>query len=533
MGGTSPLLEREEQLTRLRAAVDQARGGSGRLMLVTGEAGVGKTALIQCLTDLVDGVRVWTGSCEQLFTARPLGPLADIAFKAGGQLGEVVGRGAPVHEILPVLLDELRSHPTLVVFEDVHWADEATLDVIALLARRMAATCSLAVVTSRDELPLDHPLRLVFGSLAAAGVERLRLSPLSLPAVCELADPLGFDGVELFDRTAGNPFFVTEVLATGCIELPSSVRDAVLARAAGLVPDARALLEDVSTVTGVVPLKLVSALGGAHAGRLADCLASGMLVESGDGVAFRNDLAREAIGGEIEPLRRASLHAIALDVLRGMNADPARLAHHAEATDDADAVADFAPIAAAQAAGRGAHREAAEQYRRALRFSARLDSATKAGLLERGAYEVYLIDHFDEAIAWLQDAVELRHQIGDALLEGDAMRRLSRVERCGGRRADAWVVGEQAVALLETQPKGPQLAAAYGNMAMLAMNASELDIGFVAARQALELARSCGDRNGEVYSLNTIGMLGVLVGDRAGLESLQQSLEIALAEGRD
>jgi len=174
MGASSLLLERDEPLARLRAAADQARAGSGRLLLVTGEAGVGKTALIDRLVETDHGMRVWAGSCEQLFTARPLGPLADIASTADGRLGEVVGRGAPVHEILPVLLDELRSHPTLVVFEDVHWADEATLDVIALLARRMATTCSLVVVTSRDELPVDHPLRLVFGALAGAGVERMR-----------------------------------------------------------------------------------------------------------------------------------------------------------------------------------------------------------------------------------------------------------------------------------------------------------------------------------------------------------------------
>ncbi|HZX54450.1 MAG TPA: ATP-binding protein, partial [Ilumatobacteraceae bacterium] len=168
MGASSPLLERDEQLTRLHTALDGTRAGAGQLVLVTGEAGVGKTALIERLIRSDDTLRIWTGSCEQLFTARPLGPLADIAFKSGGQLGEVVRRGAPVHEILPVLLDELRSCPTLVVVEDVHWADEATLDVIALLARRMATTSSVVVVTSRDELPLDHPLRLVFGTLATA-----------------------------------------------------------------------------------------------------------------------------------------------------------------------------------------------------------------------------------------------------------------------------------------------------------------------------------------------------------------------------
>ena len=173
---------------------------------------------------------------------------------------------------------------------------------------------------------------------------------------------------ELFHRTGGNPFFVTEVLATGCIELPPSVRDAVLARAAGLdAGGARPAREPCPSSTGAVPLKLVSALGGAHPRDRPSVWRRACCVESADGVAFRHDLAREAIADEIEPLRRASLHAVALELLRGMGADPARLAHHAEATGDAVAVAEFAPVAAAEAAARGAHREAAEQYRRALR----------------------------------------------------------------------------------------------------------------------------------------------------------------------
>jgi DNA-binding CsgD family transcriptional regulator/tetratricopeptide (TPR) repeat protein len=526
-------LERDEQLAWLRASVNVARSGTGRLVLVTGEAGVGKTALVESLADADRDLRLWSGSCEQLFTARPLGPFADIAPKAGGQLAEVVGRGAPVHEVLPVLLDELRSCPTLMVIEDVHWADEATLDVVSLLARRMSSTCSVAIVTSRDELSLDHPLRVVLGGLAAAGVERLRLSPLSLQAVRELAEPLGFDADELFQRTGGNPFFVTEVLATGCIELPPSVRDAVLARAAGLDPAARTLLEAVAIVAGTVSLGLVSALGGANAGRLKACLSSGMLVEARNGVIFRNELAREAIAEGIEPLRRASLHAIALEALRCEGADPARLAHHAEATGDAEAVAEFAPMAAAAAAAGGAHREAAAQYRRALRFSAHLDAVGRAELLQQGAHEVYLIDQFDEAIDWLIEAVQLRHEIGDIVREGDAFRRLSVVQRCGGRRRDAHSSGAQAVALLQSQSQGPELAAAYANVAMLALNSSDIDIGISTARNALDLARKCGNRDVEVYTLNTMGVLALLAGDEVGGAALKESLEIALAEGRD
>jgi hypothetical protein len=250
------------------------------------------------------------------------------------------------------------------VIEDVHWADEATLDVVALLARRMSATRSVAIVSYRDdELALDHPLRQVLGGLTSVpGVERMRLTPLSLDAVRELATPHGVDADELFRQTGGNPFYVTEVLATATTELPPSVRDAVWARAAGLDAGARGLLEAVSIVPGCVPLELLSALGGVDADRLAVCLASGMLVEMSDGVAFRHELARAAIADRIDPVRRVGLHRIALQTLRTAGADAARLA-------PCQAAATSRRRRLARCAARAAdwrHRGAAAQFDRAL-----------------------------------------------------------------------------------------------------------------------------------------------------------------------
>jgi DNA-binding CsgD family transcriptional regulator len=532
MPSTISLLEREEPLKRLRAALDEARAGSGRLALVTGEAGVGKTALVERVADAA--TRVWVGACERLFTPRPLGPLADIGALAGARLAEVMQRGARAHEVLPVLLDELRSSTTLLVIEDLQWADAATLDLVVLLARRTAKTRSLVIITCRDdELSADHPLRLVLGGLATLDVQRVRLSPLSVRAVSELAAPHRMDGVELFQRTAGNPFYVTEVLAAGRLQLPSSVRDAVLARAAALPPGARTLLESLSVATGVVPLELVSALGGEHAASLDACLASGMLVGARDAVAFRHELAREAIADGVDPLRRVQLHRIALRVLRERGADAALLAHHADAAGDAEAVEAFAPPAAQQAAARGAHREAAAQYRRALRHCTIDDAQRRAALLERGAHECYLTDRFEEAIDWLSVAVELRRMSGDARSEAEALRALSAIQQCGGRPAAALASGRRAVTMLEQLPAGRELAAARANLAMLALSASDISRGITLARQALDLADLIGERNVEIHALNTLGTLQLLDGDERGLGALEQSLQMAMADGRD
>ena len=146
-----------------------------------------------------------------------------------------LGTGANPHQVALALARELRSPPpTLLVLEDLHIADEATLDVFTLLVRRAEATPALVVGTYRDDaLENAHPLRRVLGELATAGVRRLKLAPLSADAVRQLAAPHRVDGRELYDKTGGNPFFVVEVLAGASEEIPATVKDAVLAPPCG------------------------------------------------------------------------------------------------------------------------------------------------------------------------------------------------------------------------------------------------------------------------------------------------------------
>jgi DNA-binding CsgD family transcriptional regulator/tetratricopeptide (TPR) repeat protein len=528
------LLERDAFVDTLRELRVKAERGRGRLVLVAGEAGVGKTALVRRFTeDSCEGSRVLSGACDALFTPRPLGPFADIAAQTGGLLEELLERGARPYEISAELLADLRSRPTILVLEDLHWADEATLDLVRLLARRAHGTRSLVLATYRDdELRPDHPLRVVIGGLAAeAGVERMRLPPLSRQAVHELAAPHALDATELYQRTGGNPFFVTEALASGVPDVPPTVRDAVLARAARLDRAARTVLEAVSVVPPRAEPMLLDALAGAEAFHLDECLGSGMLVEDGGGVAFRHELARIAIEESINPYRRRALHASALAALREAGADAARLAHHAEAAGDADAVLEYAPVAAAQAAAIGAHREATSQYARTFHFGDELPPERRAELLEHGAHECYLVDRFDEAIGWLRSAVELHRAAGDRVREGDALRQLSSIQRCGARAKESDETGREAVALLETCSPGPELAAAYGNLAMLALNVNDLDGALSSGRRALELADRFDHREVYVHALNTIGTLELLGGNERGREKLERSLELAQQAG--
>jgi DNA-binding CsgD family transcriptional regulator/tetratricopeptide (TPR) repeat protein len=522
-----PLLERDPALAQLAAA----HSSGGRLLLLAGEAGVGKTALLRHFCDGRDDV-LW-GDCDALFTPSQLGPLTDIAEVTGGDLAAAVADAAPAHVVTAAFLRELEQRGSaIVVVEDVHWADEATLDVLRLLGRRIATVPVLLIATYRDdELDRSHPLRVMLGELSRRDTtSRLRLEPLSLEAVAELAEPFGVDAAELHRRTAGNPFFVTEALAAGGVELPATVRDAVLARVKPLSPAARHVLDAAAIVPGPVEPALLETLAGDAIAQLEECLSCGVLGSTPAGVAFRHDLAHMAIEEALLPHERLELHRRALDALSG-RADPARLAYHAEGAGDGEAVLRHAPAAAERASAAGAHREAAAQYARALRFAGHLDPAERARLLERRSHECYTADMPGEAAADLQRALSCYREIGDRRGEGDMLRALSVTLWCPRLPDDADRAGRDAVAILE--PLGPsrELANAYANMASLGMNNEDAEETYAWGERAIELARRFGDKAIELNALNSVGTMEFLAGGPAARGTGERSLAMAQETG--
>jgi DNA-binding CsgD family transcriptional regulator len=533
------LLERSPHLSALAESFATVRSKSrGRLVFVGGEAGVGKTALVRrfCEEHRGSGRIVW-GACDPLFTPRPLGPFVEVAQATGGELEELVTSGARPHEIAAALVRELEDAAILVI-EDVHWADEASLDVLRLTARKIAPVPGFALVTYRDdELDRVHPLRILLGEVAAGpAVDRMKLEPLSAEAVEELAAPHDVDGEDLFRKTAGNPFFVTEVLASGDGEIPDTVRDAVLTRAVRLSPAGRSLLEAVAMTPPQSELWLLEELAADAVGALEECLASGMLTAEPSGIAFRHELARRAVEESLAPDRALALHRLALAALtapRRGAPDLARLAHHAEAAEDGDAVLRFAPAAGERAASLGAHREAAAQFARALRHAENLPIEAEAELLERRSYECYLIDEFDESVEAESRAVERYRDVGDRLREGSALCALSRRIWCGGRTAEAAEASRSAVDLLEQLPPGRELALAYGVASAICLNSEDAEGTFAWGARALQLAERLGDTEVVVYALNNMGTMRLLLGDAEGTELLDRSLDLAKQTGLD
>ena len=359
--------------------------------------------------------------------------------------------------------------------------------------------------------------------------ERLRLAPLSPAGVAELAAGSLFDPEALHRRTGGNPFFVVEALASGPDEIPATVRDAVFARAARLDPVATRLLEAVAVVPPRGELWLLEALDeDAVVERLEECLGSGMLESAPGSVAFRHELARLAIEESISLKRKVDLHRRALAALsdppRG-TPDLARLAHHAEAAGDAEAVLRFAPAAADEAASLGAHREAVVQYARALRFGDRLPAAERADLLERRARECYVTDEYDHGMAALEEALAIYRALGDRRKEGDVLRQLSILLWCPGRIEEGERAAESAVALLEDGTPGRELALAYGALAMYCKDSRRTEEAIAWGRRALELAEQLDDEQIAVHTLATIGLCQV------DYELLVQTVERAQRAG--
>jgi DNA-binding CsgD family transcriptional regulator/tetratricopeptide (TPR) repeat protein len=535
----SELLERDSYLEQLATHLRSAVSGQGSIVVLAGEAGVGKTALVQQFLRSAGKVaRVFVGACDPLSTPRPLGPLVDIAASLGDEFADLLSGDKPRDRIFRAFLNEFTStaKPTVAVFEDVHWADQATLDLVRFLGRRISPARGLLVLTYRtDEVGPRHPLRIVLGDLATLGpMHRLLLPSLSEAAVRVLAEGSGFDPGMLYRQTAGNPFFITEVLAAGNSGIPLSVRDAILARAARLSEPARLALEAAAIIGATVDPSLLSAVSGPVHEPVDECVAMGMLRVDGQSLRFRHEIVRETILETLMPRRRKQLHADVLACICTATIQPdvlASIAHHAEEAGDVQAVLEFGPLAAARAASLGAHREAAAQYARTLRFGDGLSPDDRADLLERHSYECYLTDQADDAIKAMEQAIELHRTQGNRLREGAALSSLSRRYWCAGNKAGAVKAGRQALALLEQLAPGRELALAYSNLSQVCMN-EEDDEGTVEwGMRALEIAEPLGETEIIVHSLNNLGTMEILTGRPEGSKKLERSLELAEQAG--
>jgi len=524
------LLEREEQLQRLDRGFALARDGRGRIVAIAGEAGAGKTTLVERFVAAHGAqARVHRGACENLSTPEALLPLRDIARASG----ESFDPGADHIQSFELLL-RLLTNPTLpsvLVIEDLHWADTVTLDLIRFLARRIGGVRALVLLTYRDEeLDARSPVRNVLGEAPPGSVERMTLEPLSMNAVTQLAEKAGRRGDELFALTAGNPFLVTEALAVECDVPTDAVRDATLARASRLPPEARAVLEAVSIFPRRAETAIVADMVKSSFGTGLDaCVERGMLTLEGAMLRFRHELARRAIEAFIAPSRRRALHqAVVYELVRRPNARTSEIAHHAERAADVAALLKYARLAGDEAARAGAPREAASHYGAILTHRAALEASATVELLECFADQSYLMGAADVAMSSMQEAAELRRASGDTLKLGRDLTRLTRFAWMCGRRLEAEQFVEEAIAVLEQAPAGAELAWAYSHKSQLDMLASKMDTAVYWGIRALALAERVRDDEILIHALGNIGSAKADTERSGSCVDLERSFELAL-----
>src|SRR4051794_31534209 len=401
------LLEREAALDVLESAVADAAAGTGSVVLLFGQAGIGKTSVVRALRRRVEGrVRVLVGVCDDLLAPRTLGPLHDVAATTReGPLAAALRRGRD--EVLSAVEEELadRLRPTVLVIEDAHWADEATVDVLRYVGRRIEDLPAVLLVTYRDDELAPHLLRRVLGGLSGTSVRRVPLRPLSRTAVARWAGGTNITTSALYQLTGGNPFFVSEVLAGLGDSVPLTVVDAVLARVRRLDDATRRALEQLAVVPSQVELPLARALLG-ELSVLGQAERLGVLEVRSTAVAFRHELARRAVEASMPVSERIRLNERVLTrLLDGTDPDLARggpgpkdgvpgglLGGPApagggvgppavRAGDDARGGA-RAPGGAGGGGGAGAHRRAARLYELVLHRADLLTTAEHAAIAE-------------------------------------------------------------------------------------------------------------------------------------------------------
>lgn len=522
------MLERDSQLAALREYADDAARGVGRLVLIEGEAGIGKSSLIEQFEVSLTEARWLWGACEGLSTPRPLAPLYDIADQMGGELDALCGDHAPRDRLFDALVDQLCSEQRLcvLVFEDVHWADDATLDLLRRLARRLQRLTVLVLVSFRD----DHPapgLQAALGELVRQRtVRRVTLPTLSIEAVRELVADRDMDSAEVLRLTGGNPYFVAELLAVGHDGLARSARDAVLARVGALSDGARTSVEAAALLGTRVDPDVLTKVAEVPTVTHDELVAAGLVLVVDRSLRFRHEITRLAVADAVPPFRAAQVHERALAVLaqRG-GADASRLAFHAEGAGDAVAVVEHSVRAAHEASGLSSHREAVEHYRRALGWCDDADGALRRSL----ATELGLLDRWEEAEVLWREAIDVTSPQDPRSL-GEAVRMHSRALWRLSRGEQARTVARAAVEILEPLGPSAELARARGELAGSEMMQGEAVAAEASANEALALADQFGLSDVASDALNVLACLLVDTGgDWEAL--LRRALSIARQGG--
>jgi DNA-binding CsgD family transcriptional regulator len=531
------LLEREDYLVQLKKYFDQVEKGAGHTIFLIGEAGIGKTSLVNLFEREVKSKALfYLGACDSLFTPRPLGPLYDVSIHLGVHIAEMLRNEKNRALIFATILKQLTTSaiPSVLVFEDTHWADDATVDFIKYLARRINRARCLFIVTCRDsEIHSTHSLRRIFGELPPDTFSKIVVKPLSREAVNSLAMAKGNpNGAEVYSLTGGNPFYVTEILVSGMQRIPEHVKDSILTIFHSKEATMQALLEFLSILPSRIDFRIIERIKDDFSCDIDDCIWSGIIVRTPEYLYFKHELFRLAIEESLLPSKRKSYHKKMLRILSEINDGSHRfsqLVHHARQADEKKLVVEIAPKAAREASIAGAHTEASRHYMTAIESTTVRDSHL-ATLYDCHAYECFLTSQINAAISSQQQALDIWREQKISLRVGNALRFLSRLSWFLGKKDAVMTLALESISVLEQVPLSRELALSYSHMSQIYMIYNDPENSLHWGRKAIDLAAEMHDEEILAPALNTVGTVlsNYPSSQSDGEKNLNQSLSIAV-----
>lgn len=530
------LIERAGVLELLQNQLSIVSHGEGHCIFISGEAGIGKTSLVKTFCkQQEDECVIYNGTCDALFTPRPLAPVYDIIWQVRSDLWPGSHTIEERSELFLKLFHELKNkkEKILIVFDDIHWADEATLDFIKFLARRISQLRCLFILTYRDdELNPGHPLRNVIGALSPDAFTRIQLKPLSRQAVYKLADKKGYNAEDVYNISGGNPFYVNEILASYSPGVPDNVKDSILTVYNRQEEGTKNAWEICSIIPEGLEINRFAKLKSSWEG-MDRCFALKIIIIKNDRVIFKHELYRRTIEGSLSPFKRIALNKRMLELFLESfeeGGDIERIVQYAKNANENQVVVKYAPVAARQAASVGAHIEASKLFLTAIEFSDGSDPDQLLEFYEAYAFECYLTNQTKEAIIYATKTLQLWKQKQDPEKVANCLYFLSRLWWFNDNVRKAESFAEQAVEVLDNQPPSSAKAMAYALMSQLKMFSDLSDECIVWGEKAIALARQLSDSAILSYALGNVGSVRTRIPAlrKNGFEMLQESLEIAL-----
>lgn len=531
------LFERAGFLAMLQAKFSLVADGEGHCVFVSGESGIGKTSLVKAFCkEQKDGCKIYMGACDALFTPRPLAPLYDIIWQLNSELWRKDHIIEERSELFAKFFHEFSKQKgkTLIVFEDIHWADDATLDFIKFFARRITQLGCLFIMTYRDDhISSDHPLRNVLGQLPPDSFTRMQLDPLSREVVEKMAREKGYSGEDVYSITGGNPFYVNEILSSYSLGVPDNVKDSIISAYNRQEGRTKEIWELLSVIPTSFELKYLEKFEPLYATALERCLESRILLIKEGHILFKHELFRRTIEASLSPLKRISLNKRILELFKDsfeQNEQLERIIHHAKNANEHEIVVYYAPLAARHAARVGAHTEARKLFSTAIEYYQGSDNDLLIQFHEPYAYECYLTNQVKEAIIYSTKALSIWKAENNKEKIGNCMRFLSRLWWLDGNRKNAEKFGEQAIEVLSDQPPSPAKAMAYSNMSQLKLLFDQAAESLAWGEIAIGIAKKLGDEATLSHALNNVGSayMNMQSFEQRGIDLLEESLSIAL-----